>query len=125
MNPQVYYIYFKGWEPPALLVDSPYPAQYPPRNRDGTDPEGPIIYLFVRGCKIVTGVEPETQLELFREGLNSPFNEEGQGLTKEELMSRFDYLIALPPTAIETVALISQCDLVYDTKFKPIESEGL
>jgi hypothetical protein len=119
MNKLVYFIYFKGWEPPALLLDSPYPAQYPPKNSDGTDPEGPIILLFVRGCKEVTGEEPVDTMELFKEGLNHPFNEGGQGLTKEELMVKFDYLITVEPSGIETVALISQCDVIYNARFKP------
>jgi hypothetical protein len=121
MNIPVYYIWFKGWQPAQMLIDSPYPAQYPPKNADGTDPEGPIVYLFVRSCKQVTGVEPEATLELFLEGLNHPYNEEYTGLTSEELMLRFDYLMSLEPSAVEVVALKTQCDLIREIRFKPIE----
>ena len=120
MDIPVYFIWFKGWQPAQMLIDSPYPAQYPPRNSDGTDPEGPIIYLFVRGCKEVTGIEPAATLELFREGLNHPASEEGTGLTKDSLMLRFDSLMSLEPTAVEVVALKTQCDLIYETRFKPL-----
>jgi hypothetical protein len=125
MNKLVYFIYFKGWEPAQMLIDSPYPAQYPPKNKDGTDPDGPIILLFVRGCKEVTGVEPEATFELFKEGLNHPYYPEGQGLTKEELMARFDQLISLEPSAVETVALISQCDLIHSERFKTEPDTGI
>jgi hypothetical protein len=125
MNIPVYYIWFKGWQPAQMLIDSPYPAQYPPKNEDGTDPEGPIIYLFVRGCKQVTGVEPEATLELFLEGLNHPYYEEGQGLIKDDLMNRFEYLFNLPPSAVEVVALKTQCDLIREIRFKPVPELGV
>tara|TARA_R110000782_G_scaffold65973_1_gene134045 strand:+ start:327 stop:677 length:351 start_codon:yes stop_codon:yes gene_type:complete len=115
---RLFYIYFKGFEPPQLLIDSPFHAQFPNKNPDGTDPEGPIIYLFVRGCKEVTGVEPESKLELFKEGLNYPFHDAVQGLAKDDLMTRFDHLMGLPPSAVEVVALESQCDLIRETRFK-------
>jgi hypothetical protein len=116
---RVYYIWFKDFAPPQMLLDSPFCAQYPPKNADGTDPDGPIIYLFVRGCKEVTGVEPPATLELFRDGLNHPASDDGAGLTKDDLMARFDYLFNLPPSAVEVVALQTQCDLIYETRFKP------
>jgi hypothetical protein len=124
MKLKVYYIWFKGWQPAQMLIDSPYAAQYPPANTDGTDPDGPIILLFVRGCKEVTGVEPEATLELFKEGLNYPFSEEGQGLTKEDLIARYDYLLSLEPSAVEVVASTSQCDLIYNERHKPVHNPG-
>ena len=83
---RLFYIYFKGFAPAQMPIKFPHHAQYPPKNPDGTDPEGPIIYLFVEGCKQVTGFEPESKLELFKEGLNYPFNDAVQGLAKDQLM---------------------------------------
>jgi hypothetical protein len=122
MNIPVYYIWFKGWHPEKMIIDMPHAPQYPPKNPDGTDPEGPIIRLFVRSCKDVTGVEPPETLELFKEGLNHPFNEEAIGLTKEEMMERFDYLMALEPSAVEVVAAKRQSDLIYNERFKPTDN---
>ena len=116
---RVFFIYFKDFAPPQSIIDSPFHAQFPPKNADGTDPIGPIIYLFVRGCKETTGVEPPATLELFREGLNHPFHEDGQGLTRDQLMARFDDLMSRPPSATEVVALTTQCDLINETRFKP------
>ncbi|MFT6778779.1 MAG: hypothetical protein ACJAV1_002722 [Paraglaciecola sp.] len=125
-TPSVFYIWFKGFQPAAMDVDSRYPAQYPPKNPDGTDPEGPIILLFVRGCKEVTGEDPEATLELFNEGLNHPFDPESStGLTKDELLARFDYLISLEPSATEVVALQTQCDLIYNERFKTESELGI
>jgi hypothetical protein len=120
MKKPVYYIWSKGWQPNQMLIDSPFAAQYPPKNKDGTDPDGPIILLFVRGCKEVTGQAPEATFELFREGLNHPFREEGQGLTKEDLLARYDYLLSSEPSAVEVVASIAQCDLIYQERHKPV-----
>tara|TARA_R110000822_G_scaffold109331_1_gene239127 strand:+ start:1033 stop:1383 length:351 start_codon:yes stop_codon:yes gene_type:complete len=115
---RVFYIYFKGFEPPQMLIKFPYPAQYPPKNWGGTDPDGPIIYLFVEGCKEVTGVEPPAKLELFKEGLNHPLHQDVPGLTKDGLMERFEVLFNSPPSSVEVVALESQCDLIRGTRFK-------
>jgi hypothetical protein len=125
MKLPVYYIWFKGWEPLQMLIKFPNVAQYPPRNSDGTDPDGPIIYLFVEGCKQVTGVEPEATLELFLEGLNNPYYEEGQGLVKDDLMARFEYLFNLPPSAVEVVALKTQCDLIREIRFTPLDEMNM
>ena len=119
MKLPVYYIWFKGFEPAKMLIKYPFVAQYPPKNPDGTDPPGPIIYLFVEGCKQVTGVEPEATLELFLEGVNHPYDEESTGLIKDDLMNRFEYLFNLPPSAVEVVALKTQCDLIREIRFKP------
>jgi hypothetical protein len=125
MGISVYYIWFKGWQPPQMLIKFPNVAQYPPKNPDGTDPPGPIIYLFVEDCKQVTGVEPEATLELFLEGLNHPYYEEGQGLIKDDLITRFEYLFNLPPSAVEVVALRTQCDLIREIRFKPLAEPGI
>ena len=117
---RVFFIWFKDFAPPQMLLDSPFCAQYPRKNADGTDPDGPIIYLFVRGCKETTGVEPPATLELFMEGLNHPYHEEGQGLTKGQLIARFDDLMSRPPSATEVVALTTQCDLINETRFKSV-----
>ena len=115
---RLFYIYFKSFAPAQMPIKFPHHAQYPPKNPDGTDPDGPIIYLFVEGCKEVTGIEPEATLELFKEGLNYPFHDAVQGLAKDQLMKRFEALFNSPPSSVEVVALESQCDLIRETRFK-------
>jgi len=117
----IWYVYVKGYEPDALEFKYPNRAQHPPKNEDGTDPEGVILLLYVEGLEDVTGHAPELVLELFREGLNHPFDEEGTGLTLEELVSRFEGLISdepQPPTSAEVQILKSQGRLIYKLKFK-------
>jgi hypothetical protein len=125
MNMPVYYIWFKGFEPTQMLIKFPNVAQYPPRNSDGTDPDGPIIYLFVEGCKQVTGVEPEATLELFLEGVNHPYDAGSQGLIKDDLITRFEYLFNLTPSAVEVVALKTQCDLIREVRFPPVDEANI
>ena len=117
----LWYVYVKGYEPDALEFKYPYRAQHPPKNEDGSDPEGVILLLYVEGLEDVTGTAPELVLELFREGLNHPFYEEGTGLTKEGLVARFEQLMSdepHPPTAAEVQITKQQGRLIYDLKFK-------
>ena len=121
-NQPLWFVYVKGFEPDELEAKYPKRAQHPPKNEDGTDPEGVILLLYVEGLQQVTGRAPELVLELFREGLNHPFNEEGTGLTMEELVVRFEGLISdepNPPTAAEVQILKPQGRLIYALKFKP------
>lgn len=116
----MYYIWFKHLAPTEMLDKHPNPAQYPPKLPDGTDPEGPIIYLFVESFFQITGRQPEATIGFYLGGLNHPFDVNARGFTVEEMLFEYERLMqstSMIPTEVNVSK--RQCRKVHDERFNP------
>ena len=70
---------------------------------------------------------PPSVVNLASLGFNHPFVEGAEGLTAEQLDSMVDSLFdpVPPPTAAEVRIRQDQADYIYETRFKPTNTEGL
>ena len=101
-----YYIYDTALAPAELTAMHPYAATYA------------SITLFVTGA-----ANPPAILDLASMGFNYPYNEEGTGLTSEQLDAMVDSLLSPVPPATSAEVWISkvQADYLYETRFKPVD----
>jgi hypothetical protein len=99
-----YYIYDTAHAPAELIALHPMAAEYA------------SITLFVTGA-----ANPPAVLDLASMGFNHPYNEEGTGLTAEQLNAMVDSLLSPtpPPTSDEVWISKVQADYLYETRFKP------
>ena len=109
MNIPKYYIYDTAQAPEQLLGMYPHAATYD------------TITLFVSGAN-----NPPAVVDISSLGFNYPYNEEGTGLTAEELDAMVDGLLAPepPPTDSEVWISKAQASYLYETRFKP-DDDGL
>jgi hypothetical protein len=105
MDTPKYYIYDTAQAPAELTALHPFAAEYE------------SITLFVTGA-----ANPPAVLDLASMGFNHPYNEEGAGLTAEQLKAMVDGLLSPtpPPTADEVWISKVQADYLYETRFKPV-----
>jgi hypothetical protein len=103
-----YYIYDTALAPEELTAKYPQAATYA------------TITLFVSGA-----TEPSGVVDLANMGFNHPFDEDGEGLTAQQLDAMVDRLLAPEPPATADEVQISkvQADYLYETRFKPVEEE--
>ena len=99
MNIPKYYIYDTALAPEQLLAMYPHAATYD------------TITLFVSGANNPAGVDIASL------GFNYPYDDEGTGLTAEELDAMVDALLAPepPPTADEVQISKAQASYLYET----------
>lgn len=109
MNIPKYYIYDTALAPEQLLAIYPHAATYD------------TITLFVSGASNTPAVVDIASL-----GFNYPYDDEGTGLTAEELDVMVDGLLAPepPPTADEVQISKAQASYLYETRFKPDNDDG-
>ena len=105
-----YYIYDTAQAPAELTTLHPFAATYA------------TITLFVTGA-----ANPPEVVDLASLGFNHPYNDEGTGLTAEELNAMVDSLLAPEPPPTDSEVWISkvQADYLYETRFKPTDTEEL
>ncbi len=110
MNIPKYYIYDTAQAPEQLLGMYPHAATYD------------TITLFVSGAN-----NPPAVVDIASLGFNYPYNEEGTGLTAEELDAMVDGLLAPepPPTDSEVWISKAQASYLYETRFKPDDDGGV
>ena len=110
MNIPKYYIYDTAQAPEQLLGMYPHAATYD------------TITLFVSGAN-----NPPAVVDIASLGFNHPYNEEGTGLTAEELDAMVDGLLAPepPPTDSEVWISKAQASYLYETRFKPDDDGGV
>ena len=110
MNIPKYYIYHTPYAPAELTALHPFAAKYA------------TITLFVTGA-----ANPPAVVDLASLGFNHPYNEENTGLTAAELNAMVDSLLAPEPPPTDSEVWISkvQADYLYETRFKPTNTEGL
>ena len=110
MNIPKYYIYDTAQAPEQLLGMYPHAATYD------------TITLFVSGAN-----NPPAVVDIASLGFNHPYNEEGTGLTAEELDAMVDGLLAPepPPTDSEVWISKAQASYLYGTRFKPDDDGGV
>ena len=103
-----YYIYDTALAPEELTVKYPNAATYA------------TITLFVSGA-----TEPSGVVDLANMGFNHPFDDEGEGITAQQLDAMVDSLLAPEPPATADEVQISkvQADYLYETRFKPAPIE--
>jgi hypothetical protein len=126
MSIPMWHIWFKHLARTEMLFKYPNPAQYPPKLPDGTDPDGPIIYLFVESFFQITGKQPEATIDFYLGGLNHPFDVNGQGFTVEEMLSEYERLMrstSMIPTEVNVSK--RQCNKIHDEIFKPEPELGI
>ena len=101
----LYYIYDTAQAPAELTTKHPHAAQYA------------SITLFVSGA-----AEPLGVVDIASMGFSEV---EGEGLTKAQLDTMVDSLVAPepPPTGAEVQISKAQANYLYETRFKPIDSE--
>ena len=106
---QIYYVYHTPYAPAELTADHPFAATYL------------TITLFVTGA-----ANPPSVVDLASLGFNHPFVEGEEGLTAEQLDSMVNSLFdpVPPPTAAEVRIRQDQADYIYETRFKPTNTEG-
>ena len=99
-----YYIYDTALAPEELTAKYPNAATYA------------TITLFVSGA-----TEPSGVVDLANMGFNHPFDDEGEGITAQQLDAMVDSLLAPEPPATADEVQISkvQADYLYETRFKP------
>jgi hypothetical protein len=104
MNIPKYYIYDTAQAPEQLLAMYPHAATYD------------TITLFVSGAN-----NPTSVVDIASLGFNYPYDDDGTGLTAEELDAMVDGLLAPepPPTADEVQISKAQASYLYETRFKP------
>ena len=107
---QIYYVYHTPYAPAELTNLHPFAAKYL------------TITLFVTGA-----ANPPSVVDLASLGFNHPYNEDGTGLTAAELDEMVDSLFnpLPPPTAAEVRIRQDQADYLYETRFKPTDTEEL
>lgn len=108
MNIPKYYIYDTALAPEQLLAMYPHAATYE------------TITLFVSGAN-----NPPAVVDIASLGFNYPYDDEGTGLTAEELDAMVDALLAPepPPTGAEVWISKAQASYLYETRFKPDDGE--
>ncbi len=108
MDTPKYYVYDTAQAPAELTSLHPFAAVYS------------TITLFVTGA-----ANPPAVLDIASLGFNHPYDEDGTGLTAEQLNVMVDSLLSPtpPPTADEVWISKVQADYLYETRFKPTESE--
>ena len=101
-----YYVYDTEQAPAELIALHPFAAVYA------------SITLFVTGA-----ANPPAVLDIASLGFNHPYDEEGTGLTVEQLDSMVDSLLSPtpPPTSDEVWISKVQADYLYETRFKPVD----
>ena len=106
---QIYYVYHTPYAPSELTALHPYAATYL------------TITLFVTGA-----ANPPSVVDLASLGFNHPFVEGVEGLTAEQLDAMVNSLFdpVPPPTAAEVRIRQDQADYIYETRFKPTNTEG-
>ena len=107
---QIYYVYHTPYVPAELTNLHPFAATYL------------TITLFVTGA-----ANPPSVVDLASLGFNYPFVEGAEGLTAAELDEMVDSLFnpLPPPTAAEVRIRQDQADYLYETRFKPTDTEEL
>ena len=106
MTIPMYYVYDTAQAPTELTALHPFAAEYA------------SITLFVTGA-----ANPPAVLDLASMGFNHPYNEEGTGLTVEQLNAMVDSLLSPtpPPTSDEVWISKVQANYLYETRFKPVD----
>ena len=107
---QIYYVYHTPYAPAELIILHPFAATYL------------TITLFVTGA-----ANPPSVVDLASLGFNYPFVGGAEGLAAAELDAMIDSLFnpLPPPTAAEVRIRQDQADYLYETRFKPTDTEGL
>ena len=107
---QIYYVYHTPYAPAELTNLHPFAAKYL------------TITLFVTGA-----VNPPSVVDLASLGFNYPFVGGAEGLAAAELDAMIDSLFnpLPPPTAAEVRIRQDQADYLYETRFKPTDTEEL